>query len=342
MTQPFATRRLGKSDIELTILGMGGAPLGDLFARLDDVECLETIRLAYREGIRYFDTAPFYGRGLSEIRMGLGLQGFPRGDYKFSTKVGRITYPDPTIGPDDKGDWAGGLDVGLTADYTADATKRSIEQSLLRMGKSRIDVALIHDVDVWTHGSQEAYEVRYAEAMKGAYPVLADLRSQGVIGAIGAGINESDVATRFIKDGDFDCIMLAGRYTLLEQGALDDYFPEAEKRGVGTLLAGAFNSGVLATGLGENAKYNYKNVPAELHERVTALARVCAAHNVPLQQAAIQFPLGHPTVTTVVVGMVKQSEVTSNVAAMQAETPVALWSDLKSEGLVRQDAPTPS
>lgn len=342
MTTPFAKRRVGKSDVELTILGMGGAPLGDLFARLDDIDCLKTIRLAYDEGVRYFDTAPLYGRGLSELRMGLGLQAMERDDYCISSKVGRVAAPAGDLTAEEKGIFAGGLDFRMSFDYSAEGAERSIEQSLLRLGKSRIDIVLIHDVDVWTHGTAAEYEAQYAATMKGAYPVLARLREQGLIGAIGAGINEADVATRFIQDGDFDCIMLAGRYTLLEQGALDNYFPEADKRGVSTLLAGPFNSGVLATGLNKDAKYNYANVPPELHEAIQGLSRVCEAHGVPLQQAAIQFPLGHPSVATVVPGMVRPSEVTANAAAMRAETPAALWADLKTEGLVRQDAPTPA
>lgn len=342
MGNHLATRRVGGSDVNLSILGMGGAPLGDLFDRLDDVECLQTIRKSYEMGIRYFDTAPLYGRGLSEIRLGLGLQAFPRDDYVISTKVGRISDPDLTPELTDRGFWAGGLDFSLTDDYSADATERALTESLLRLGKSRIDIVLIHDVDIWTHGTTEAFEKRYAEAMSGAFPTLARMREQGLVGAIGVGINEADVAARFIRDGDFDCIMLAGRYTLLEQGALDDYLPEAEKRNVGTLLAGPFNSGVLARNLDENATYNYRKAPPEIVERVTALDRVCRSHGVSLHQAAIQFPLGHSSVASIVPGMVHPDEVAENIAALNAPIPYELWSDLKTENLVRSDAPTPT
>lgn len=342
MGDSLATRRLGGSDVELTILGMGGAPLGDLFEKLDNIDSLQTIQRAYDLGIRYFDTAPLYGRGLSEIRLGLGLHAYPRRDYVVSTKVGRYADPDLTPEQTDKGFWAGGLDFRLTDDYSADAAERSLTESLLRLGKSRIDIVLIHDVDVWTHGTAEAFERRYAEAMAGAYPGLARLREQGMIGAIGVGINEADVAARFVRDGDFDCVMLAGRYTLLEQGALDDYLPEAERRSVGTLLAGPFNSGVLAAKSGDEGTYNYAKTPADVRERVSRLRDVCRAHDTSLHEAAIQFPLGHPSVASVVPGMVRPEEVTSNVEAIGKSIPNSLWTDLKTEGLLRDDAPTPA
>ncbi len=342
MGDPLATCRLGNSDVELTILGMGGAPLGDLFARLDNVDCLQTIQKAYELGIRYFDTAPLYGRGLSEIRLGLGLHPLPRADYAISTKVGYVAEPDLTPEQTDKGFWAGGLDFRLTSDYSADATERSLSDSLLRLGKSRIDIVLIHDVDVWTHGTRDAFERRYAEAMSGAYPALAKLRDQGMIGAIGVGINEADVAARFVRDGDFDCVMLAGRYTLLEQGALDDYLPEAERRSVGTLLAGPFNSGVLAAKSDDEGTYNYAKTPPDVRERVARIREVCRAHGTSLHEAAIQFPLWHSSVASVVPGMVRPEEVTSNVEAVKKAIPGSLWSDLKNEGLLRDDAPTPA
>jgi D-threo-aldose 1-dehydrogenase len=337
---PLAKRRLGKTPLQVTQLGLGGAPLGEIYDRLPEDQALGTVAAAHDAGIALFDTAPLYGFGLSEHRYGHVLRQRPRGSFVLSTKVGRLMRPQPaeTI---DRGKWTGGLNFQQVYDYGYDGVMRSFEHSLLRLGMNRVDILLIHDVDVWTHGTREAADARFAEAMEGAYKALDELRGAGTIGAIGVGLNEADMCARFARAGDFDCMLLAGRYTLLEQEALDDFLPLAEEKGIGLMIGGAFNSGILATGPEETAKYNYKPAPPEVRERVTRIQAVCQAHAVPLPAAAVQFPLAHPAVATVVLGAVRADEVQRNLAAMAHPIPAALWRDLKGEGLLRQDAPVP-
>jgi D-threo-aldose 1-dehydrogenase len=256
-----------------------------------------------------------------------------------STKVGRWYRPAP--GGANRGNWAGGLEFNAVLDYSYDGAMRSFEQSLLRLGLSRVDVLLIHDVDVHTHGSREACDRRFDEAMEGAYRALIELRQSGDVSAIGVGVNESDMCARFARAGDFDCMLLAGRYTLLEQGALDEFLPLCEAKNIGVLAGGTFNSGILASGPRQGSKYNYAEAPAPVRERVARLGEVCRAHGVPLAAAAIQFPLGHPKVSSVVIGAVSAQEIQQNFELMRQPIPSALWSDLRSEGLLRKEAPLP-
>jgi D-threo-aldose 1-dehydrogenase len=204
----------------------------------------------------------------------------------------------------------------------------------------KIDILLIHDVDVWTHGS--GFEARFEEAMAGAYRALSDLRSQGVISAVGVGVNEADTCTRFLKAGEFDCVMLAGRYSLLDQAALDEFFRVAEQQSVGVLLGGVFNSGILATGPRVGATYDYKPAPPDIIERAQRIEEICRGHGVLLADAAVQFPLAHPSVASVVLGATIPTEVTRNLESASRAIPQALWSDLKAAGLLRADAPTPA
>ncbi len=338
----IGTRRpLGRSRLETTILGFGGAPLGDLYDRLPEDDALQTVETAYAEGIRLFDTSPYYGLGLSEHRMGHVLRQKPRADFVLSTKVGRVLKrPEP--GPKERGFFAGGLNFTAVYDYSYDGTMRSLEDSYQRLGFGQIDIALIHDVDVWTHGSAEAFDQRFRESMEGAYRALDELRSAGIVRAIGAGLNEVAPCVRFAQAGDFDCFMLAGRYTLLEQDGLDDLMPLADKKDFSILLGGPFNSGILATGAQPGARYNYVPAPPEILERVGRMEAICKAHDVPLAAAAIQFPLGHPRVASIVPGAVTADEVTSNRQLMETPIPSALWDDLKSEGLLFASAPVPA
>jgi D-threo-aldose 1-dehydrogenase len=311
---PLATRKLGKSPLSVTQLGIGTAPLGDLYQRVPEADARGMLEAGYDLGLRLFDTAPLYGSGLAEHRTGGLLRQKPRQDLVVSTKVGRWYRPAP--GGANRGNWAGGLEFNEVLDYSYDGAMRAFEQSLLRLGLSRIDVLLIHDVDVHTHGSREACDRYFDLAMEGAYRALVELRQSGDISAIGVGVNESDMCARFARAGDFDCMLLAGRYTLLEQGALDEFLPLCDQK---------------------NAE-----APAAVRQRVARLGEVCRAHGVPLAAAAIQFPLGHRQVSSIVIGAVSPQEIEQNFELMRTPIPAALWADLKSEGLLRADAPVPS
>ena len=262
-------RKLGNSDVEVPAIGFGGAPLGNLFQEFSDTQARDTVRAAYDAGMRLFDTAPLYGFGLSEHRIGEALRWLPRDSFVLSTKIGRLLQPKP----------AEQLDGGLfkqilpfegVYDYSYDGVMRSVEDSLQRLGMDRIDVLLIHDVDVWTHGSEEARLQRFREVMDGGYRAMLQLREERVVRAIGAGINEVQACEDFARAGDFNCFLLAGRYTLLEQGALDTLLPYCADKDISLLIGGPYNTGILATGAVEGAYYNYAPAPAEVMERVAA------------------------------------------------------------------------
>ncbi|WP_460448086.1 aldo/keto reductase [Alsobacter sp. SYSU BS001988] len=330
--------------LKVSAMGFGAAPLGDLYERLDEAAALATVEAAYEAGVTLFDASPHYGNGLAEARCAAVLRRFPREDFVFSTKVGRVMEPfapvekprDDVVAPG----FAGGFPHRARIDYSYDGTMRAVEQSLLRTGFDRIDILLIHDVDVWTHGAD--YERRYGEAMEGAYRALDELRRTGFAKAIGVGINEADVASRFLREGDFDVVLLAGRYSLLEQPALTEFLPLALEKKVGVLLGGVFNSGILATGPVEGAKFNYAPAPEHIMERVRRIKAVCVRHGVGLRSAALAFAAAHPAVISVVIGAVRPEEVRFNAADMAADVPSELWSDLKREGLLAEGAPTPA
>lgn len=334
----LARRTIGKTGLEVTVLGFGGAPLGDFFDHIPEDRALATVEAAWDAGVRVFDTSPYYGHGLSEHRFGHVLRQKPSGQVVLSTKVGRVLRPER---PDriDRGLFKGGLDFAAAFDYSYDGCMRSLEHSYHRLGMNRIDIALIHDVDIWTHGSAEAYDARVKEAMSGAYRALDELRRAGVIRAIGVGVNEIGASLRFCTEGDFDCLLLAGRYTLLEQHGLDDLFPLVKAKDMSILLGGPFNSGILAVGARPGATYNYRPAPPEIMNRVARIEGVCARHNVPLAAAAIQFPLGHPSVASIIPGAVRPEEVIANARLMAETIPDALWDELKAEGLLAMDAP---
>lgn len=337
----FPSRRLGRTDVAVTTLGYGGAPIGGFRFALSEQQAVETIRTALSAGVRYFDTSPYYGYGRSEHLFGQALRSVPRDSYVLSTKVGRTM----SAKRDDEiveGYRAGGLPFKPTYDYSADGAYRSLEQSLLRLGMNRIDVVFIHDVDVWTHGSQAEADRRFAEAMAGCYPALAKLRSEGVIRAIGVGLNDSEMCVRFAREADLDCIMLAGRYTLLEQGAIAELLPLCQEKMISILLAGPFNSGILATGAVAGAPYDYKPAPDAVMDRVRRIESTCRRHGVELATAALQFPLAHSALASAVVGSIHPHEVQENAARMTQSIPVALWADLKREGLLHPDAPVPA
>lgn len=331
-------RRLGRSGLEVTELGFGAAPIGDLYRHLDDATAIAAVDAAAMAGVNLFDVAPLYGRGLAEHRLGTALRRLPRASFIVSTKVGRVYAAAPHGVRNGEG-YAGGLPFEGRFDYSYEGAMRSLEQSLLRLGIASIDIALIHDIDPWTHGAQAPARLR--EALQGAYRALAELRSQGVVRAIGIGVNDADVCAAFAREADIDCVMLAGRYSLLEQPALDTFLPMAAARGIGVMMGGVFNSGILATGAIAGAKYNYRDAPAHVLATVARIEAICRSHEVPLGDAALRFPLGHPAVASVVLGATTREEIASNHAAFSRSIPSQLWRDLVHEGLLRSDAPLP-
>ncbi|WP_024508903.1 aldo/keto reductase [Bradyrhizobium sp. ARR65] len=331
-------RALGRTGLSVSVLGFGTAPLGDLYVQLDDRTAIAAAERAFELGINLLDTSPLYGHGLAEHRCGTAIRRASREEIVVCTKVGR--WMDPMHGRGDGSGFVGGQPHRAVVDYSYDGTMRSVEQSLLRLGTDRLDLLLIHDVDIWTHGA-DAIEERFREAMAGAYVALDRLRGEGVVAGIGVGVNEAEMCVRFAKAGSFDVMLLAGRYSLLEQPALTHFLPLAQQQGIGVLLGGVFNSGILATGAVSGAKYNYRDAPPEILTKVAEIERVCTAHGVALPTAALHFALGHPAVASVVLGAQAPQEVERNAAALSTNVPAALWADLKAAHLLDEDAPVP-
>lgn len=322
-------------------IGFGASGLGTMYAPMSDEQAHETVAAAYSAGFRSFDTAPFYGYGLGELRLGRFLRSVPRDSFTLSTKVGRYLVP-PRGEKVDRGIWAEPLPLKPVFDYSYDGTMRTLEQSASRLGLPDPDIVHIHDVDRFTHG--EEFERRFDEAMEGSYRALDELRRAGHLRAVGLGINDSAIAARFLRSGRFDFVLIAGRYTLLEQTALDDLLPEAARQGVQVVAAGVFNSGILAapSTADPSATYDYAPAPAPVIARVRSIASICDAHGVSLQAAAIQFPLCHPVITNVLLGMSSAAQAHQNAASATLSIPNALWSDLKNADLLRADAPVVS
>lgn len=336
-------RKVGKTKLEVTELGLGGAPMGGFRATIPDAEAVKLTDDGYDAGIRYFDTSPYYGYGRSELRMGAALREKPRDSYVLSTKIGRVMH---AMKPGEKPP-ADFRENGLPGfapvyDYTYDGVMRSLEHSHMRLGLQKIDIALIHDVDFWTTKDRAVLEERFKTVMDSGYRALDELRKAGVISAIGVGINESDTSTRFIKAGDFDCMLLAGRYTLLEQGALEEFLPECQKRNVSVILGGPYNSGILTGNVKPGATHDYVAAPAALIDKAQKIEAVCQRHGVPLGAAAMQFPLFHPAFCSVIPGALSTAEVRENATYMGVRIPVELWSELKSEKLLDPASPTPN
>lgn len=321
-------------------IGLGTAPLANLFTLVSEEDATQTVRRAHALGVRYFDTAPHYGNGLSEHRVGASLRGVERESFVLSTKVGRLLSPDARA-PRDQHGYIGVLPFRQRFDYSYDGAMRSIEDSLQRLGLARIDIALIHDIDVFTHGT-DAQPQRFREAMEGAYRALAELKSAGTIEAIGLGVNKSRVCLDALRHGDFDGFLLAGRYTLIDQSALPELLPACLARGARVILGGPYNSGILAGGAVTGATFDYHPAKPAIIERVSAIAAVCASFGVPLQAAALQFPLGHPAVTTVLPGARSAGEVEANLRFARHPIPAGFWRALRDSRLLPPEAPLPS
>ena len=333
MTLP--TRTLGRTGIELTTLGFGSTGLGNLYRSQTEDGAMATLQAAWNAGMRYFDTAPLYGFGLAEHRVGAALRRLPAAPV-LSTKAGwRLARRGPADAPGSAADslFQQPAPFKPYTDYSYDGIMRSFEDSLQRLGTDRVDILLLHDCDRRNHG-EDGYRTRFREAVDGAAKALVSLREQGAVKAIGAGLNEWEACQEFAEACDFDCFLLAGRYTLLDQGALASFLPLCERRGIGIILGGPYNSGILATGPVEGALYDYAPAAPEIMDRARAVAAACARHGVPLRAAALQFPLSHPVVTTVIPGARDPQEVAENLALMTQDIPGALWQEMREGGLI--------
>lgn len=318
--------RLGT--FEVTSIGLGTAPLGGLFAPVSDADAEATIERAWSAGIRFYDTAPLYGFGLAERRLGAFLRQQPRDSYAVSTKVGRLLRaPDGPAAEDDH--YKGTPRERPMFDFSHDGVMRSVEESLVRLGLDRVDVLLVHDPDD-----------HYDAAVAGAFRALQRLRSDGAVKAIGAGMNQSEMLVRFAEAVPVDCFLLAGRYTLLDQGALDALFPVCATKNIGILLGGIYNSGILANP-SAGAKFNYQDADATLIARARELDELCRKHGTELKAAALQFCIAHPAVTVAVLGARNAAEVADNIAMSQSVVPPAFWQELRARKLVDARAPLP-
>jgi D-threo-aldose 1-dehydrogenase len=336
---PFKTRQLGATEVRLPQFGFGAAPLGELFTKVSEQDGEATLAAAWDAGVRYFDTAPWYGRGQSEHRVGRFLYRQTRQDVILSTKIGRILRAPARPDRFDTGFWAGGLHFEHYFDYSYDGVMRAYEDSLQRLGMNRIDLLLIHDLDVWHQGSKAMVHAKLAQLGNGGWRALCELKAAGLIKAIGAGINEIGMIPRFLELFDLDFVLLALRYTLGEQDTLDDEMPLCVKRNVGVIIGGVFSSGLYATGAVDGAKYNYADASPEQLRKVRDIAAVCERYGVPLAAAALQFPLLHPQVTCVIPGAFAPRQVLHNLEHMRRVIPFDLWNELAERGLIRADAP---
>jgi D-threo-aldose 1-dehydrogenase len=340
---PSATRLLGRTGLALTQAGMGSAPLGDLWERLPESRAQASLAAAWAGGVRYYDTAPWYGNTLAEHRLGHFLRQQPPSSFAVSTKIGRVYRR--SRGPDDPpvGFWAGGLPFVLRFDYTYDGVMRSFEDSLHRLGLAKVDLLVIHDLDIGYQGDEAGIDRAFgALEAGGGLRALAELKSAGEISGYGAGINEAPMIGRFLERAELDFFLVAMPYTLLDQGPLDDALARCVERGIGIIIGSPYASGILATGPIEGAKYNYAPAAPEVLAKTRRIEAVCRRHGVPLPAAALQFPLGHPAVAAIIPGAVDPAEVEQNLAHLRTAIPADLWAELKAEGLLHKDAPVPS
>lgn len=340
-----AVSEIGRTGLKVNRLGLGGAPLAGLYQGVTDEAAAQVVDTYLGHGPGFLDTAPLYGSGVSETRLGAALSSrdrnrdrehdrnrrrnaLARESFVLATKVGRLLVPDPAR---DQDVWSDDLPpVGPVFDYSYDGTLRSLEESLTRLGLDRVDILHIHDPD--NH---------YDEAMKGSYRALVRLREEGVIRAIGVGMNQAKMLARFAAEGDFDCFLCAGRYTLVDHTALKRLLPLCVDRDISIIIGGPYNSGILAQGAVDGAKFDYRKAPPQIVEKVRRIEAVCGRHKTPLKAAALQFPLAHPAVAAVIPGARSSEEVDENVRMFEFEIPADFWSELREEGLVPEDAPTP-
>ncbi|MGH8873634.1 MAG: aldo/keto reductase [Acidimicrobiia bacterium] len=331
--EPTEKVPLGRSGVEVTRLGLGTAPIGGLYEAVSEGDARGTLRRSWELGIRFFDTAPLYGHGLAERRLGAFLRQSAREGFVLATKVGRLLRAGAPLTPDlaHQGEpyYKGDLSLTPVFEFSFQGARRSLEESLERLGLERVDVVYLHDPDL-----------HYQEALTGAYAALRDLREEGAVGAVGVGMNQTSMLARFARQADFDCFLLAGRYTLLDQTALDELFPLCLGRGIAIIGAGVYNSGILADPR-PGTRYDYVPATRALLERARAIKEICLRYGTPLRAVAIQFPLQHPAVTAVLVGARHPTEIEESVQAFRSPIPTDLWAELRAEGFLRPDAPAP-
>jgi D-threo-aldose 1-dehydrogenase len=328
MIEPTASVRLGRTSLDISRLGFGSAPLGGLLRETSDQDAAGAVEAALAAGLCHFDTAPQYGGGLSELRLGAALSKVARDRFVVSTKIGKIVLlksdaPAQTVG------FVGAPAHDIIYDYSYDGVRRSLDASLERLGLDHVDILWVHDVNRKYHG--ERVHERLAEALGGACRALADLRDQGVVKAFGPATRDIDIACAFVERADVDCLMLPFRYTLLDQSAAETLFPLCLERGVSVLAAAPFDSGILATGAVAGATYDYQPAPVDIVSRVRAIEALCARFQIPIAAAALQFPLRHPAVASVVTGMRSASEVRQNLELMRMPIPAGFWSILQQD-----------
>ena len=334
----IATRSVGSTGLHLSRIGFGGAPLGDLKRAPSNEEAHQLLQQAWDAGIRYFDTAPMYGSGLSERRLGDFLRDKPRADYVLSTKVGRLLVPDRNHALQRTGD-PRAMPFRSVFDFSYDAVMRSFEQSLQRLGLESIDILLLHDIGRYSQGAN--HERSWRAAVEGGIKALVELREEGVVRAIGAGVNEWQVLDALMDHARWDVFLLANRYTLLDQDVLEHFLPRCLKEGV-TIVDGApLNAGILATGAIPGAMYDYQPASPEILERVRAIEAICAEHGVPLIAAALSFPLGHEAVASIIPGFARPSDLVANLTHFRSAIPDSFWADLREAGLLHPAAPVP-
>jgi D-threo-aldose 1-dehydrogenase len=334
MYKPTDRVRIGQTELNVTRLGFGSAPIGNLLKEVPEADAQGALKSAFDAGLRYFDTAPFYGYGLSENRVGRALADKNRDEFVVSTKVGRLIRPGRRTGTEvfdgDKSYYLANPEMCCVLDYSYDGVMQSHEDSLKRLGLDRVDILHIHDPDD-----------HFDWAVKGAYKALDRLRSEGTIKAVSAGMNQWEMLSRFMDHGDFDCFLLAGRYSLLDQTALPEFLPKCLERGVSVILGGVFNSGLLADPK-PGKTFNYVAAPQELIDQAIRIGGVCERHGVPLKAAALQFPFAHPAIACVLTGVRSATQFQENERLFRLPIPSDLWRELKAEGLLAEAVPVPN
>ncbi len=341
MTNPLMTRRqVGRTTLEIPAFGFGAAHLGELYATIPEPEARATLDAAWDGGVRLFDTAPWYGRGLSEHRVGGFLRTRPRGEFQLITKVGRTLRRPADPARFDRAPWIGGLNFEVRFDYSYDGILRSYEQALQRLAIDTVDALVIHDLDAGFHG--DGLGAHQAQLEASGMRALEELKAAGDIRAFGMGVNRLDAFDAVASRVALDFLLVAMPYTLLDQGALHGGMARCVAQGVGVIIGAPFASGILASGSAGPAHYGYAAAPEAVKAKVRAIEAVCAAHGVALSAAALQFPLAHPAVAAIIPGAARSAEVAANIAAVAAPIPAAFWSDLKAEGLIDPEAPTPA
>ena len=335
-------RRVADTALDLPVFGFGAAHIGELYAPVPEADARATLEAAWEAGVRYYDTAPWYGRGLSEHRLGGFLRTMPRGEFLITTKVGRTLHRPADPARFDRGPWTGGLNFEVRFDYSRDGILRSYEQALQRLALDTVDALVIHDLDAMFHGEGETYLAHRRALADGGLKALEELKAAGDIKAFGMGINTNEAFKTVAPEVDVDFLLVAMPYTLADQNSLHRGMADCLRRGVSVVIGAPFASGILVTGPGEKATYNYLAAPAEVQERVRGLQQVAKAHGVALPAAALQFVLAHPAVASVIPGAAHPDQIRQNVGHVAAAIPPAFWAELKDRGLIAADAPTPA